>query len=272
MLGRLPAMAAFEQHGHTHRLDSPTHVREWDWHRAVWSDPDDPEFSGTVLDCIASTGRRGGGQHAGHGVMIVKGVTTRIVDTRKGDGPVPDPGEATRSRRSAPRVRGAVGRRAPAAAQRPLRDAISAARCSGDFGALVTAGNMATGRGAEWTSTLHEVPPGFKKALETRSTPRSPADRKIHRRVLPREEAMRSDAGSDTQDALPAAGDAGDRVVEIVGLACRPRGHAKKWRRRPQSATEPWVFFWSSGEHGQAEPARTDPAQLTRCCPCTAWT
>ena len=90
---------AFEQHGHTHRLDwaDPT-IRQWDC-TVVWSDPADPE-AGIVLDRSAFY-PGGGGQPPDHGVLIWQGVQTRIVDTRKGDDlyllpapgdPVPPPG------------------------------------------------------------------------------------------------------------------------------------------------------------------------------------
>src|SRR5919107_3115399 len=74
---------AFEQHGHTHRLDwtDPT-LREWDC-TVVWSDPSDPE-AGIVLDRSAFY-PGGGGQPPDHGVLLWQGVQTRIVDTRKGD-------------------------------------------------------------------------------------------------------------------------------------------------------------------------------------------
>src|SRR5919112_214902 len=84
---------AFEQHGHTHRLNwvDPT-IREWDC-SVVWSDPADPE-AGIVLDRSAFY-PGGGGQPPDHGVLIWQGVQTRIVDTRKSDDLylVPAPGD-----------------------------------------------------------------------------------------------------------------------------------------------------------------------------------
>src|SRR3954469_25144970 len=74
---------AFEQHGHTHRLDwtDPT-LREWDC-TVVWSDPADPE-SGIVLDRSAFY-PGGGGQPPDQGVLLWGLASTRVVGVRKRD-------------------------------------------------------------------------------------------------------------------------------------------------------------------------------------------
>ena len=66
---------AFEQHGHTHRLDwvDPT-IREWDC-TVVFADPADPE-AGIVLDRSAFY-PGGGGQPPDHGALLWQGVQTR---------------------------------------------------------------------------------------------------------------------------------------------------------------------------------------------------
>src|SRR3569623_964101 len=93
---------AFEQHGHTHRLDwvDPT-IREWDC-TVVWSDPADPE-AGIVLDRSAFY-PGGGGQPPDHSVLLWQGVQTRIVDTRKGDDLylIPVPGDPVPQRMCRP--------------------------------------------------------------------------------------------------------------------------------------------------------------------------
>src|SRR5215204_4441995 len=179
---------AFEQHGHTHRLDwtDPT-LREWDC-TVVWSDPADPE-AGIVLDRSAFY-PGGGGQPPDHGVLVWQGVQTRIVGTLKGDDlylvpaecdPVPPPGTA---------VVGAV----EDARRTLLMRTHSGLHVLGgvvfrDFGALVTGGNMEPGE-ARMDFNLPEVPEGFKALVEERVNAEIETDRRVDIRVLPRDEAL----------------------------------------------------------------------------------
>jgi misacylated tRNA(Ala) deacylase len=213
---------AFEQHGHTHRLDwaDPT-IREWDC-TVVFADPADPE-QGIVLDRSAFY-PGGGGQPPDHGVLIWQGVQTRIVDTRKGDDlylipapgdPVPPPGTS---------VRGALDDERRSTLMRTHSGLhILCGTVFRDFGALVTGGNMQPGE-ARMDFNLPEVPPGFKQSLEDAVNAEIAADRKIVARVLPREEALAIPDLVRNQDALPPLGMPEIRVVDIVGLDLQADG------------------------------------------------
>src|SRR3954452_23544870 len=132
---------AFEQHGHTHRLDrvDPT-IREWDC-TVVWSDPSDPE-AGIVLDRSAFY-PGGGGQPPDHGVLIWGGVQTRIVGIRKGDDLALLPADGDPVPPAGTPVRGAVedGRRT-ALMRTHSGLHLLAGVVFRDFGSLVTGGNM----------------------------------------------------------------------------------------------------------------------------------
>jgi misacylated tRNA(Ala) deacylase len=213
---------AFEQHGHTHRLDwtDPT-LREWDC-TVVWSDPSDPE-AGIVLDRSAFY-PGGGGQPPDHGVLIWQGVQTRIVDTRKGDDLylVPAPGDPVP--RAGTNVRGAIDDERRSSLMRTHSGLhILCGTVFRDFGALVTGGNMQPGE-ARMDFNLPEVPPGFKQALEDAVNAEIAADRKIVARVLPREEALAIPDLVRTQDALPPLEMPEIRVVDIVGLDVQADG------------------------------------------------
>ncbi len=213
---------AFEQHGHTHRLDwvDPT-IREWDC-SVVWSDPADPE-AGIVLDRSAFY-PGGGGQPPDHGVLIWQGVQTRIVDTRKGDDLylIPAPGDPVPP--AGTNVRGAVDDARRSSLMRTHSGLhILCGTVFRDFGALVTGGNMQPGE-ARMDFNLPEVPPGFKQALEDAVNAEIAADRKIVARVLPREEALAIPDLVRTQDALPPLEMPEIRVVDIVGLDVQADG------------------------------------------------
>ena len=213
---------AFEQHGHTHRLDwtDPT-LREWDC-TVVWSDPSDPE-AGIVLDRSAFY-PGGGGQPPDHGVLIWQGVQTRIVDTRKSDDLhlVPAPGDPVPP--AGTNVRGAIDDQRRSSLMRTHSGLhILCGTVFRDFGALVTGGNMQPGE-ARMDFNLPEVPPGFKQALEDAVNAEIAADRKIVARVLPREEALAIPDLVRTQDALPPLEMPEIRVVDIVGLDVQADG------------------------------------------------
>ena len=213
---------AFEQHGHTHRLDwtDPT-LREWDC-AVVWSDPSDPE-AGIVLDRSAFY-PGGGGQPPDHGVLIWQGVQTRIVDTRKSDDLylVPAPGDPVPP--AGTTVRGAIDDERRSSLMRTHSGLhILCGTVFRDFGALVTGGNMQPGE-ARMDFNLPEVPPGFKQALEDAVNAEIAADRKIVARVLPREEALAIPDLVRTQDALPPLEMPEIRVVDIVGLDVQADG------------------------------------------------
>src|ERR671932_602443 len=212
---------AFEQHGHTHRLDwvDPS-VREWDC-TVVWSDPADPE-AGIVLDTSAFY-PGGGGQPPDHGVLIWQGVQTRIVDTRKGDDlylipapqdPVPPAGTA---------VRGALDDQRRTTLMRTHSGLhVLCGTVFRDFGALVTGGNMEPGE-ARMDFNLPDVPPGFKQLLEDAVNAEIEADRRIDVRWLPREEALAIPDLIRTQDRVPPETPE-MRIVDIVGLDVQADG------------------------------------------------
>ena len=213
---------AFEQHGHTHRLDwaDPT-IRQWDC-TVVWSDPADPE-SGVVLDSSAFY-PGGGGQPPDHGVLIWQGVKTRIVGTRKGDDLylIPAPGDPVPPAGTA--VRGAIDDERRSSLMRTHSGLhILCGTVFRDFGALVTGGNMQPGE-ARMDFNLPEVPPGFKQSLEDAVNAEIAADRKIVARVLPRAEALAIPDLVRTQDAPPPLDMPEIRVVDIVGLDVQADG------------------------------------------------
>jgi misacylated tRNA(Ala) deacylase len=210
---------AFEQHGHTHRLDwaDPT-LREWDC-TVVFADPE----QGIVLDRSAFY-PGGGGQPPDHGVLIWQGVQTRIVDTRKGDDLylIPAPGDPVPPAGTA--VRGAIDDDRRSTLMRTHSGLhILCATVFRDFGALVTGGNMQPGE-ARMDFNLPEVPPGFKQSLEDAVNAEIAADRKIVARVLPREEALAIPDLVRTQDVLPPLEMPEIRVVDIVGLDVQADG------------------------------------------------
>jgi misacylated tRNA(Ala) deacylase len=210
---------AFEQHGHTHRLDwvDPT-IREWDC-TVVFADPE----TGIVLDRSAFY-PGGGGQPPDHGVLLWQGVQTRIVDTRKGDEHylIPAPGDPLPP--AGATVRGAVDDDRRTTLMRTHSGLhILCGTVFRDFGALVTGGNMQPGE-ARMDFNLPEVPPGFKQALEDAVNAEIVADRKIVARVLPREQALAIPDLVRTQDALPPLENPEIRVVDIVGLDVQADG------------------------------------------------
>ena len=209
------------------RLDwsDPT-LREWDC-RVVWSDPADPE-AGIVLDRSAFY-PGGGGQPPDHGVLLWQGVSTRIVDTRKGDDqylipapgdPVPPPGTP---------VRGALDDERRSTLMRTHSGLhILCGTVFRDFGALVTGGNMQPGE-ARMDFNLLEVPQGqkiefSKQSLEDAVNAEIAADRKIVARILPRDEALAIPTLVRTQDALPPLEQPEIRVIDIVGLDVQADG------------------------------------------------
>jgi len=213
---------AFEQYGHTHRLDwtDPT-IREWDC-AVVWSDPADPE-AGVVLDRSAFY-PGGGGQPPDHGVLLWQGVQTRIVDTRKGDDLylIPAPGDPVPPAGTS--VRGALDDDRRSTLMRTHSGLhILCGTVFRDFGALVTGGNMQPGE-ARMDFNLPEIPPGFKQALEDAVNKEIAADRKIVARVLPRDEALAIPDLVRTQDVLPPLDMPEIRVVDIVGLDVQADG------------------------------------------------
>jgi len=213
---------AFEQHGHTHRLDwtDPT-LREWDC-TVVWSDPADPE-AGVVLDRSAFY-PGGGGQPPDHGVMLWQGVQTRIVDTRKGDELylIPAPGDPVPP--AGTQVRGALDDVRRSTLMRTHSGLhVLCGTVFRDFGALVTGGNMQPGE-ARMDFNLPEVPPGFKQALEDAVNAEIAADRKIVARVLPREEALAIPDIIRTQTNLIPPDETEVRIVDITGLDTQADG------------------------------------------------
>jgi misacylated tRNA(Ala) deacylase len=210
------------QHGRTHRLDllDPS-LRDWD-STVVWSDPADPE-AGIVLDRSAFY-PGGGGQPPDRGVLVWKGVQTRIVDTRKGDDlylipapgdPVPPPGTA---------VRGAIEDDRRSLLMRTHSGLhVLCGVVFRDFGALVTGGNMEPGE-ARMDFNLPEVPPDFKARLEELVNAEVAADRRIDVRVLPRAEALGLPDIIRTQSNLIPADEEEIRIVDIVGLDVQADG------------------------------------------------
>ena len=207
---------AFEQHGHTHRLDwtDPT-LREWDC-TVVWSDPADPE-AGVVLDRSAFY-PGGGGQPPDHGALLWQGVQTRIVDTRKGDELylIPAPGDPVPP--AGTQVRGALDDIRRTTLMRTHSGLhVLCGTVFRDFGALVTGNSMEPGE-ARMDFNLPEVPPNFKQSLE------DAVNAEIVARVLPREEALAIPDLVRTQDALPPLEMPEIRVVDIVGLDVQADG------------------------------------------------
>jgi misacylated tRNA(Ala) deacylase len=213
---------AFEQHGHTHRLDwtDPT-LREWDC-TVVWSDPADPE-AGVVLDRSAFY-PGGGGQPPDHGVLLWQGVQTRIVDTRKGDELylIPAPGDPVPP--AGTRVRGALDDIRRTTLMRTHSGLhILCGTVFRDFGALVTGGNMEPGE-ARMDFNLPEVPSGFKAQLEELVNAEVAADRAVAVKVLPRDEAMAIPDIVRTQASLIPPDEQEIRIVDIVGLDVQADG------------------------------------------------
>ena len=213
---------AFEQHGHTHRLDwvDPT-IREWDC-TVVWSDPADPE-AGIVLDRSAFY-PGGGGQPPDHGVLIWQGVQTRIIDTRKGDEHylIPAPGDPVPP--TGATVRGAVDDERRTTLMRTHSGLhILCGTVFRDFGALVTGGNMQPGE-ARMDFNLPEVPPGFKEQVAESVNAEIAADRAIQVRTLPRAEAFQiPDIIRTATNLLPESVEE-VRLVDITGLDVQADG------------------------------------------------
>jgi misacylated tRNA(Ala) deacylase len=210
------------RHGRTQRLDlaDPT-LREWDA-TVVWADPANAE-AGIVLDRSAFY-PGGGGQPPDHGVLLWRGVQTRIVGTRKSedlyllpapDDPVPGPGTV---------VTGAI---------EDARRTMLMRTHSGlhvlcgvvfrDFGALVTGGNMEPGE-ARMDFNLPEVPADFKAGLEAAVNAEISADRRIEVRVLGRADALALPDIVRTQSNLIPADETEIRIVDIVGLDVQADG------------------------------------------------
>jgi misacylated tRNA(Ala) deacylase len=205
--------------GVAERLDwvDPT-LREWDC-TVLWSDP----AEGIVLDRSAFY-PGGGGQPPDHGVLLWQGVTTRIVDTRKGDEFYLIPAEGDPVPPAGTNVRGALDDERRSTLMRTHSGLhVLCGTVFRDFGALVTGGNMQPGE-ARMDFNLPEVPPGFKQDLEAAVNAEISADRAIVARVLPREEALRIPTLVRTQDALPPLDDPEIRVIDIAGLDVQADG------------------------------------------------
>ena len=197
----------------THRLelDDQT-LREWDA-VVVAAGPD-----GIVLDRSAFY-PGGGGQPPDHGTLLWGGVQTRIVDARKDDGElllVPLEGDPLPAVGAS--VRGAVeDDLVDRADAHPLRPARALRGGFGDFGALVTGGNMDV-LTARMDFNLESVPPGFKEAVEEACNAELRSDRKIVVRSLPRAEAFEIPDIIRTATNLVPDDVEDVRIVDIVGL------------------------------------------------------
>jgi misacylated tRNA(Ala) deacylase len=201
------------------RLDweDPT-LREWDC-TVISADPE----AGIVLDRSAFY-PGGGGQPPDHGVLLWRGVQTRIIDTRKGDDfyLIPAPGDPVPP--AGTTVRGAIDDERRSTLMRTHSGLhILCGAVFRDFGALVTGGNMQPGE-ARMDFNLPEVPAGFKQSLEDAVNAEIAADRKIVARILPREEALRIPTLVRTQDALPPLEEPEIRIIDIVGLDVQADG------------------------------------------------
>jgi len=206
-------------YGHTHRLDwsDPT-IREWDA-TVVSSDPE----HGIVLDRSAFY-PGGGGQPPDHGVLIWKGVETRIVGSRKGDDlyllpaegdPIPAPGTA---------VRGAIEDARRSTLMRTHSGLhVLCGVVFRDFAALVTGGNMEPGV-ARLDFNLPEVPADFKQHVESAINAEVANDRRIDARILPRTEALAIPDIIRTQTNLIPADVPEIRIVDIAGLDVQADG------------------------------------------------
>jgi misacylated tRNA(Ala) deacylase len=206
-------------HGRTYRLDlaDPT-LREWEC-TVVHADPED----GIVLDRSAFY-PGGGGQPPDHGVLLWRGVQTRIVGTRKGDDPYLIPAEGDPLPPVGTTVTGAVedGRRTLLMRTHSGLHVLCGVVFR-DFGALVTGGNMEPGE-ARMDFNLPEVPPDFKARLEELVNAEVVADRRIAVRVLPREEALVLPDIIRTQTNLIPPDEQEVRIVDIVGLDVQADG------------------------------------------------
>ncbi len=182
----------------THRLelDDQT-LREWD--AVVLSS--DPE--GIVLDRSAYY-PGGGGQPPDHGVLLWGGVQTRIVGARKGDDLYLIPAEGDPLPPAGTAVRGALDDARRTALMRTHSGLhVLCGVVFRDFGAPVTGGNMEP-LSARMDFNLPEVPPGF--------------GRRIHVRVLARDEAFAIPDISRTATNLVPPEVKEVRIIDIVGL------------------------------------------------------
>jgi misacylated tRNA(Ala) deacylase len=205
--------------GRTHRLElADSSLREWDAIVLV-SDPD----QGIVLDRSAFY-PGGGGQPPDHGVLLWRGVQTRIVDVRRGDDLylVPADGEPLPPAGTA--VRGAIEDDRRTALMRTHSGLhLLSGVVFRDFGALVTGSNMdpLTGR---LDFNLDEVPPGFKEAVEEACNVEVVADRGIQAYELSRDEAFAIPDVIRTATNLLPPGIEIVRIVDINGLDVQADG------------------------------------------------
>ena len=202
-----------DSHGRTTRLElTDQSLREWDA-VVLASDPE----QGIVLDRSAFY-PGGGGQPPDHGVLLWRGVQTRIVGARTGDDvyllpheddPLPPPGTT---------VRGALDddRRTTLMRTHSALHLLSGVVFR-DFGALVTGGNMQPGE-ARMDFGLQEVPAGFKEEVAAACAAEVAADRAIQISHLPRAKAFAiPDIIRTATNLVPPEVEV-VRIVDIVGL------------------------------------------------------
>ncbi|MGC4754927.1 alanyl-tRNA editing protein [Micromonospora trifolii] len=207
------------QHGRTHRLDlaDPT-LREWTC-TVLHSDAE----QGIVLDRSAFY-PGGGGQPPDHGVLLWQGVQTRIVGTRKGDGPYLIPAEGDPLPPVGTEVVGAVEDERRTRLMRTHSGLhVLCGVVFRDFGALVTGNSMEPGE-ARMDFNLPEVPPDFKSRIEELVNAEVAADRSVATRVLPRTEALALPDIIRTQSNLIPPDEQEVRIVDIVGLDVQADG------------------------------------------------
>jgi Predicted metal-dependent hydrolases related to alanyl-tRNA synthetase HxxxH domain len=203
---------------HTHRLDlDDPSIRDWDA-TVVGSSED-----GIVLDRSAFY-PGGGGQPPDEGVLLWRGVRTRIVGTRKGDeqylipadgDPVPPAGTA---------VRGALDDERRTALMRTHSGLhVLCGVVFRDYGALVTGGNMEP-LTARMDFDLREVPDGFRDRVAEACNEEIAADRAIQVSSLPRAEAFAiPDIIRTATNLVPPTVEV-VRIVDIVGLDTQADG------------------------------------------------
>ena len=203
-----------DQHGRTTRLElSDQTLREWD---AVVLAADGEQ--GIVLDRSAFY-PGGGGQPPDHGVLLWRGVQTRIVGVRKADDLWLIPAEGSPLPPVGTRVRGALEDERRSALMRTHSGLhLLSGVVFRDFGALVTGGNMEPLE-ARMDFNLPLVPEGFKEAVAAACAAEIAADRAITTTTLPREDAFATypDLIRTATNLLPPDLEV-VRIVDIKGL------------------------------------------------------
>ncbi|MER6004286.1 alanyl-tRNA editing protein [Nonomuraea angiospora] len=208
----------YDLHGRTQRLELSDQVLR-DFEAVVL----DATPEGIVLDRSAFY-PGGGGQPADHGVLIWRGVETRVVGVRKGDDLQLIPAEGDPIPPVGTVVEAAVADERRSALMRTHSGLhVLCGVVFRDYGCLVTGGNMDE-LSARMDFNLPEVPPGFKEAVEDACNTEIAADRRIDVRVLPRKEAFDIPDIIRTATNLVPETVQDVRIVDIVGLDTQADG------------------------------------------------